>query len=412
MRTWFPVLVAAALTVPAFVRRAAAGSLIPASDQDMVVFGAAVVGAAFLLAWAVGAVRRDTPAPLGAALLVVALVLPESLVTLHLAAQAGRDPAYTAYAAASLAGANRILVGLALPLAFLAVLFRARKGALSLPAAVSVDLAFLGTVTFYSFVIYFKSSVSLLDSVFLIVVFGLYLWLAARLPQEQRQAGSPAAAARPGTGRRHAVAVSLVLLIAALSLAVSTGSFAEALAAAGRASGDDLLLVQWVAPLVAQAPKIVMAGVLAWRGYAGEALAVLLAARLVLGTLLTGAIPVALSLSAGASRDLVLNSLQREEFLLTCAQTLFVVFLLASLRLKAWEALVILLLFITQIVVTDPQVRLIYSVIYVAGSLGLIVLSRERMRSVVNLIPEATRFLQQGGGAASGPASRTAPDGR
>ena len=412
MRTWFPVLVAAALTVPAFVRRAAAISSMPASDQDMVVFGAAVAGAAFLLAWAVGAVRRDTPSPLGAVLLVIALVLPESLVTLHLAAQAGRDPAYTAYAAASLAGANRILVGLALPLALLAVLSRTRKGALSLPTAVSVDLAFLGTVTFYSFVIYFKSSVSLLDSVFLIVVFGLYLWLAARLPQEQRQAGSPAGAARPGTGRLRAVAVSLVLLIAALSLAASAGPFAEALATAGRASGDDLLLVQWVAPLVAQAPKIVMAGVLTWRGYAGEALAVLLAARLVLGTLLTGAIPVALSLSAGAPRDLVLNSLQREEFLLTCAQTLFVVFLLASLRLKAWEALVILLLFITQIVVTDPQVRLIYAVIYVAGSLGLIVLSRERMRSVVNLIPVATRFLQQSGGAAGGPASRTAPDGR
>lgn len=412
MRTWFPILVAAALTVPAFVRRAAAVSPMPASDQDIVVFGAAVVGAAFLLAWAVGAVRRDTPAPLGAALLVVALVLPESLVTLHMAARAGRDAAYTAYAAASLAGANRILVGLALPIVFLAFLSRARKGALSLPAVASVDLAFLGTLTFYSFVIYFKSSISLLDSAFLIVVFGLYLWLAARSSQGQRKEESSPAPARPGAGWRRAVVVSLVLLVAALSLAVSAGPFAEAVAAAGRASGDDLFLVQWVALLVAQAPKIVVAAALAWRGYAGEALAVLLAARLVLGTLLTGAVPVVLSLSAGASRDLVLNSLQREEFLLTCAQALFVVFLLASLRLKAWEALVILLLFITQIVVTDPQVRLIYSVIYVAGSLLLIVLSRERMRSIANLIPVATRVLQQGGGAGGGPAIRTAPNGR
>ena len=397
MRKWLPVCVAIALTAPALAGRAALGVLAPAAYLDIWVFGAAVAGAAFLLAWATDAVRRDIPAPLGAALLVVALVLPESLVTLHLAAQAGKEPAYTAYAAANLAGADRILVGLALPLVFLAFLSRARKGALSLPDVVSVDLVFLGTVTFYSFVIYFKSSISLLDSAFLIVAFGLYLWFTVRMSQKQRAGESPSAAASPGTGRRPAVVLGLVLALSALALVPFARLFVEALVSAGRPSGGDLFLVQWIAPLVAQAPKIVVAGVLTLRGYGAEALAAMLAARLALGTLLTGALPVVLSLSAGAPRDLVLNSVQREEFLLTCAQALFVVFLLASLRLKAWEALVILLLFITQIVVTDPQVRLIYSVIYVAGSLGLIVLSRVRMRSIVNLIPAATRVIQEGG---------------
>ncbi len=397
MRKWLPVCVAIALTVPALAWRAASGSLMPASYRDVVVFGAAVAGAAYLLAWAADALWREPPTPLGVALLAVALVLPESLVTLHLAAQAGREPAYTAYTAASLAGADRILVGLALPLVFLVFIAKSRKDAISLPASTSVDLAFLGTVTFYSFVIYFKSSISLLDSAFLVVVFGLYLWLTVRMSQKQRTAESPGAAARPGTGRRRAVVLGLVLVLSALALVPFVRLFVEALVAVGGTSGGDLFLVQWVAPLVAQAPKIVVAGVLTLRGYGAEALAAMLAARLALGTLLTGALPVVLSLSAGAPRDLVLNSVQREEFLLTCAQALFVVFLLASLRLKAWEALVILLLFITQIVVTDPQVRLIYSVIYVAGSLGLIVLSRVRMRSIVNLIPAATRVIQEGG---------------
>ncbi|MEK7873041.1 MAG: hypothetical protein AAB502_04165 [Chloroflexota bacterium] len=396
MKNWALVLVAVALIALGFVRRAA-GIPAPALYQDALVFGAAVVGAAFLLAWASEAARRDFPAPLIVALLAVVVVLPESIVTLHLIAQAGREPAYTAYAAASMSGANRILVGLAVPVVFLAFLARARKGALPLPAAASIDLVFLGSLTLYSFVIYFKSSIALLDSAFLVALFGLYLWLAARAPREQpRREGPLVAMARLGYGWRRAIILGLFLL-STLALVASAGPFVEALAAIGRATGDDLLLVQWFAPLAAQAPKIAVVGVLALRGYGGEALAVLLAARLALGTLLAGALPVALSLSAGASHDLVLDSVQRQEFLLTNAQALFVVFLLASLRLKAWEALVIFVLLVTQLVVSDSQVRLIYSTLYVAGCLGLIVLSRERMRSIVNLIPTATSILQRGG---------------
>ena len=70
-----PVALCAALTVPALILRLSGGH--PAAALSLAAFGAAVVAASFLLAWAAEAARVDIAGPLAIALLAVIAVLPE-----------------------------------------------------------------------------------------------------------------------------------------------------------------------------------------------------------------------------------------------------------------------------------------------------------------------------------------------
>ena len=85
----------------------------------LVVFGGAVVGASFVLAWAAEAAQIDVSGSLAVAVLAVIAVLPEYAVDLYYAYAAGHVPAYTQYAAANMTGSNRLLMGLGWPVVVL-----------------------------------------------------------------------------------------------------------------------------------------------------------------------------------------------------------------------------------------------------------------------------------------------------
>jgi len=74
--------------------------------------GVAIVGAAFLLTWAVELAERDIPQSLAILVLALISVLPEYAVDLHFAIRAATDPSYAHYAVANMTGANRLLIGL------------------------------------------------------------------------------------------------------------------------------------------------------------------------------------------------------------------------------------------------------------------------------------------------------------
>src|SRR5438876_4238367 len=83
-----PLILAVAVMVPGLVVRFSTGHLSPAIAA--LLFGLAIVGAAFLLSWAAEAAQLDISAGLAIALLAFIAVLPEYAVDLVFAWKAGR----------------------------------------------------------------------------------------------------------------------------------------------------------------------------------------------------------------------------------------------------------------------------------------------------------------------------------
>lgn len=103
------ITAATALALPAVVTLA--GGLHPPPVPAVPVFGAGVLSAAILLTWAAETARADLPGPLAVALLALAAVLPQYALDLYYAHSGGTRAPYTALAAATMTGANRLLVG-------------------------------------------------------------------------------------------------------------------------------------------------------------------------------------------------------------------------------------------------------------------------------------------------------------
>src|SRR5439155_23758657 len=125
-RRLFGVVIGLACTasLPAVVLKVA-GSLIPHAVEALV-FGVAIVGAAFLLSWAAETAQLDISAGLALAVLALIAVLPEYAVDLVFAGKAGNavaqhGPACLARGApgespcslalANMTGSNRLLIG-------------------------------------------------------------------------------------------------------------------------------------------------------------------------------------------------------------------------------------------------------------------------------------------------------------
>ena len=104
------------LILPALVLRL--GGLHPAPVLSLVIYGAAVVAASFLLAWAAEAAQIDVSGGLAIAVLALIAVLPEYAVDLYYAYTAGSNSEYAQYAAANMTGSNRLLMGIGWPSSF------------------------------------------------------------------------------------------------------------------------------------------------------------------------------------------------------------------------------------------------------------------------------------------------------
>ncbi|HBF13429.1 MAG TPA: hypothetical protein DDW49_08625 [Deltaproteobacteria bacterium] len=87
-------------------------------------------------------------------------------------------------------------------------------------------------------------------------------------------------------------------------------------------------------------------------------------------TLLVGMLPLVYNLSAGHIGPMVMDARQSEEIFLTAAQSLFAIVIIANLRFSITEALLLFVLFMTQIFFTSTEARTIYAFVYIALAIG------------------------------------------
>jgi cation:H+ antiporter len=376
----------------------------PESWVAAIVYGVAVVGAAFLLAWAAEVLQLDVSAGLALAVLALIAVLPEYAVDFVFTWKAGSDPEqYAPLALANMTGGNRLLIGIGWSLVVLLAAWRMRSIArdqgytgeiddeVKLDRDHSVEIAFLLVATLYSLTLPLKRTLSLFDSAVLITLFVVYLVRIARAPAETPHLVGPAELVGSFARRNRRITVGVMLVFAAAVILVSAEHFAEALVETGSEFGiDEFLLVQWLAPLASEAPELLVAALFAWRLNTNAALGALVSSKVNQWTLLVGSLPIVFAISSGAMHGLPLDSLQREELFITAAQSAFAVAVLANRSLSVKEAWALLGLFLAQFVlgaVLPEDIRelerIAVGIVYLVLAAGMIYRQRRSFRPLL-----------------------------
>jgi cation:H+ antiporter len=338
------------------------------------VYGLAIVGASFLLAWAAEAAQVDVSAGLAVAVLAIIAVLPEYAVDFVFTARGGaaaaaygpgcRAPGEASSACslalANMTGANRILVGVGWALVVLIAWRRARArgvpaaeaSAIRLGRPDAVPLAFLALASLYCLLLPLKRTLTLLDTAVLVAVFATYTWRVSRAPAGEPDLTGPSAWVGAMPRRRRRLTVIGMFAVAAGSILATAEHFADALVDTGAELGiSEFLLVQWLAPVASEAPELLVAGLYAWRLHTDDALGTLVSSKVNQWTLLVGTLPVVFAASSGGLSGLPIEPAQREELLLTAAQSLLAIALLVERTLTVRAAMLLLTLFFTQFAV-------------------------------------------------------------
>lgn len=354
------------------------------------IFGLAILAAAFLLSWGAETAEMDISQGLALAIIAIIAVLPEYAVDFVLAWKAGADPAQAekGLAIANMTGGNRLLIGVGWPIVFALFFYRTRLKELVVDRQRSLELAFLSVATLYVILIPLRHSVTVIDTIVLVTMFVLYLYFSSKVESEEVELVGPARAMGSLTNTRRRVLVVATLLFSAATIFASAEPFAEALVEIGERFGvSEFLLIQWLAPLASESPEVLVAGLLAWRGRAAAGMGVLISSKVNQWTLLIGTLPIAFLLSAGHfsfTGGLPLDDRQREEIFLTAAQSAFAIAVFANLKMGAREAIVLFLLFATQLFITSESVRIYYAAAYSLLCVVILIANRRDLPVTIN----------------------------
>jgi len=396
---------AVAITLPALLFRAA--SLSADHPYEALVYGGAIIGAAFLLSWAAEAAQLDISAGLAIAVLAFIAVLPEYAVDVVFAGKAGSavaahgaactapgstDATPCSLALANMTGSNRLLIGIGWSMVvFVAWRQWRRRGrretAIRLERSHSVELAFLALATAYSLTLPLRSTITLIDAAVLVTIFAAYTWRVARSPAEEPHLVGPARYLGSFSVPRRRASVAAMLLFSAAIILLCAEHFAEALVGTGAELGiSEFLLVQWLAPLASEAPELLVAGLYAYRLNTNAGLGTLVSAKVNQWTLLVGTLPIVFAIASSSLHGLPIDATQREELLLTAAQSAFALMILANLSISMREAVALFALFWAQFLIgalvpgsVHGIERIVMSIVYLTLAAGIVVRDRHRL---------------------------------
>ena len=373
-------------------------------------FGLAIIGAAFMLSWAAEVAQLDISAGLAIAVLAFIAVLPEYAVDLVFAIKGGNayeqfgsacqsaaDAARglesnCALALANMTGANRLLIGIGWTMVVFIAWWQYRKRGeriegVQLERSHSVELAFLSLATLYSLTLPMKSSITLIDAAILVSIFVAYMVRISKAPAEEPHLVGPARLVGAFPTPRRRLAVVGLFVVAAAVILLCAEEFAHSLTETGRTFGiSEFFLVQWLAPLASEAPELLVAGLYAWRLNTNAGLGTLVSSKVNQWTLLVGTLPIAFAIASSSLDGLPLIARQREEVFLTAAQSFFAVVVLINLSMSVREAIVLFVLFWAQFftgaLVPDDwhgTELVLFAIAYLVLGLGVLASSRRHV---------------------------------
>ena len=367
-------------------------------------YGMAVIGAAFVLAWAAEAAQLDVSASLAIGVLALIAVLPEYAIGFVFAWKGGNDverfgascrapddagASNCSLVLANMTGANRLLIGIGWSMiVFIAYWQWRRRGerheGVRMERTKSVELSYLTIACAYCLTLPLRRTITLLDAVILVAIFIAYTLRISQAPQTEPDLIGPSAWVG-GLGKRaRRLSVLAMFVFAGMVILLVAEHFAQSLVDTGAQLGvSEFLLVQWLAPLASEAPELLVVALYAWRLKTGEALTAVVSSKINQWTLLVGTLPLVFAIASGSLHGLPVEPAQRQELLLTAAQTVFAVAILINLCISLREAFALFGLFWAQFIlgaVVPPSLKgielLTLSAVYIL--IGLWLLARHR----------------------------------
>jgi cation:H+ antiporter len=349
-----------------------------------------VVFASFLITWGAECAQFLVAQGLALAILAWLQALPEFAVEAVIAWSQQIH-----FMTANFTGSLRLLVGLGWPLIFGVAAYghwrreRTLLKRIPLDDEHCVEVIALGVAILYFLVIYTKGSLTLLDAGILAAIYGLYLWVLRRVPpREMEHVSDLEAVPRAVMGLKpapRAIVVVLFFLAGGGLLYVSAGPFlGSMLRFASHFGVSEYLFIQWVAPFLSEFPEKISA--LYWarrRGKAPLALMNMVSANINQWTMLAAMIPIVYSFSLGHASAVPFDDFQRKEILLTIAQSMLGMLLIANMSFHIVEACGIFILWALQFLRPHlhEEVTLIYFG-WTAYELFLTVVVRRRLAAL------------------------------
>jgi cation:H+ antiporter len=403
---------AVALTLP-WIGSVATGTAHGLSTIATVgVSGLGVLGASFLLTWGAETAEKDVPRAFAIAVLAVLAVAPEYAVDALYAWNAGqfagtpRGAEAANLAVANMTGANRILIGLGWSgIAMFTVL---RSGASEDPAVedrdgfladavsldhdVSLEFVFLLAATLWAFLVPLGGGIDILDMAVLVGLYVAYIAIILRgePDEEGEHVGVPAYLQQFPKLARAAIVIGL-FLYSALMIFTAVEPFAHGLEQIGTDIGiPPFFMIQWLAPLASESPELIVVAVLVTKARSTAGFNALISSKLNQWTLLIGTLVVVYSIALGQYGALPFDQKQAGEIWLTAAQSFFALALLVNFEISIREALVLLVLFVSQVLIEfllirdlvalpldDYQFLLLFTAVYVVLGTGLLIARRD-----------------------------------
>jgi cation:H+ antiporter len=204
-------------------------------------------------------------------------------------------------------------------------------------------------------VVWWKGSLTAWDAIVLILIYAGYLWIMRRMPPEKAEsideiALIPRAIVRAVKPVRVTAILGLFIVGGAAVFLIADPFLAGLFGLSTLLGVSSFQFIQWVAPLVSEAPEGVSAYYWA-RNYqrASIALMNLVSSNINQWTLLAAMLPLVLSVSAGRITAIPLDATQSRDLLLTLAQSLLGAVFLLNMKLSWWEAAGLFVLFCVQL---------------------------------------------------------------
>lgn len=345
----------------------------------------AIFPASFLLAWATESAQFFVSQSFALAVLALLQVLPEYVFEATLAWNRLIE-----YAAATMTGSNRLLMGAGWPLIFFIAHVSSRKYGepikeIELDAGQSVEVFFLILATIYSFVIVFKHTLDIMDGAVLLSIYVIYLWISIKIPAESKREvehvhGPAKAIIFMKSGGLRVGVIVLFVVTGGVVIFSSAGPFVLSLLQVALILGfSQFLFAQWVAPFLSEFPESTSA--FYWAStvrLSPMAIGNMISSKVNQWTLLLGTIPLIYSVSIGHFAFIPLDPLQIEEILLTAAQSAFGCAALLKLRFTWKEALILFSFWLGQFLF--PPVRIEITAAYLVLTIVWLIYYRHQVR--------------------------------
>lgn len=350
---------------------------------------------AFLVAWGAEAAQFLMSQGLALAILAWLQTLPEFAVEAVIAWEAGHDPARAHLAIANLTGAIRLLLGLGWPMIYVVQAWYGRRQRTERLPAIRLNpehatevVGLIPGLLYFGF-IYAKRTITWIDALVLLALYGAYLLALLRHPPESGEhvEDAPAVAqwAYRQPGWRRPAAIGGLFLVGGALLFFTAHPFLESmLALAGTLGVSQFVLVQWLAPFLSEFPEKLSAFAWARRvSHAPMALMNLVSSNINQWTVLAPMIPLVYGYShwraTGTWSAFGFDGEQELEILITLLQSTVAVLVLLTLEFQWYEAAGIFVLWLVQFLVPHWRVEVAWGYgVWIAVLLTLYVAGRRR----------------------------------